>query len=461
MSAPELSQVSTAALHALGSWRKLAIPMRRLLPAVWCGLFFALLGRAEVQRVAGQEAPNEILPRVFLLSPDWAGRIPPTGQANAPEFFTVLHPGQRIALGLMAKGPDRDRLFDRVSITVRLAASDKGGGAWRDLKPVTVRPIKAEGADFALLALKAAGIGEAERGKLEKATTLVTLAVFTPEWTVPMGSGESDVELRVDVAGAALPVAIEPIHLRIRTVADWAKEPPLTDLEVSKQMNRFRGDIAPGQLLAWFGVVAKSPALKAPPVHAFFAFAFKANPAARAAAVEAYPTLDPETQPALLWVLRLGGADLSKLLPTLPADALASFNAVDPLPDPRRLLQFPDPVSPQAVREIGNAMDRCWAGWMATGDKSYLRELVGLLEGAADYPAYKSWQETRGGVKGLNARVARGLAYQIAGWSISSFQRTDPLVADWLQYWQSDPAVPEVTRREIAMLPTNPAFKRQ
>ena len=227
------------------------------------------------------------------------------------------------------------------------------------------------------------------------------------------------------------------------------------------QMNRHREDLSPGQVLNWFRVLAKSPALKAPPVSAFFAFTFKASPAARAAAVEAYPTLDPEIQPALLWVLRLGGYDLSQLLPTLSREALATFNAVEALPDPRLLPQFQDPVNLQAVRDIGNVMDQCWAGWMATGDRSYLRALVGLLEGAADYEAFKAWQNERGGAKGLNARVVRGLAYQIAGWSISSFQRTDPLVADWLHYWQNEPAVPAAVRREIAALPTNPAFQRK
>lgn len=435
--------------------------MRRLFPAVWCGLFFVLLARAEVQLVAGQEAPNEILPRVFVFSADWAERIPPAGRVNAPEFLTTLQPGQKIAVGLMAKGPDRDRLFDGVSLTIRPATPTKAGGSWRDLKPVTVRPIKAEAADFALLALKAAGIAEAERGKLEKATALVTLAVFAPEWTAPMDGGETDVELRVEVTGAAMPVAPEPVRLRIRSVANWAKEPPLSDGEISKQMNRHRENLSPGQLLAWFRVMAKSPALKAPPVHALFAFAFKANPAARAAAVEAYPTLEPEVQPALLWVLRLGGADLPGLFPALTPETLATFNAVEPLPDPRRLPRFQDPVNLQEVRDIGNVMDQCWAGWMATGDKSYLRALVGLLEGASDFAVFKAWQEERGGAKGLNARVARGLAYQIAGWSISSFQRTDPLVADWLQYWQSDPAMPKVIRQEIMALPTNPAFQRK
>ena len=98
---------------------------------------------------------------------------------------------------------------------------------------------------------------------------------------------------------------------------------------------------------------------------------------------------------------------------------------------------------------------------MATGDPSYLRALVGLLDGAADFPTYQSWVRAKGGVKGLNAQVARGLAYQIAGWSIGSFQRTDPHASDWLLFWQHDAAFPSGLRKEIASLAANPAFQRK
>jgi hypothetical protein len=62
-------------------------------------------------------------------------------------------------------------------------------------------------------------------------------------------------------------------------------------------------------------------------------------------------------------------------------------------------------------------------GFLGVGSR-YLRALVGLLDGAEDFPTLQSWVKAKGGVKGLNAQVARGLAYQIAGWSIGSFQRT-------------------------------------
>jgi hypothetical protein len=68
--------------------------------------------------------------------------------------------------------------------------------------------------------------------------------------------------------------------------------------------------------------------------------------------------------------------------------------------------------------------------------------------------------KTRGGVKGLNASVARGLAYQTAGWSIGAFQKADPRVADWLLYWNGDPTFPSGLRKELDGLYTNPAFRQ-
>ena len=97
---------------------------------------------------------------------------------------------------------------------------------------------------------------------------------------------------------------------------------------------------------------------------------------------------------------------------------------------------------------------------MASADESYLRALVDLLGGGADYPVLQNWIQTRGGVKGLNASVARGLAYQTAGWSIGAFEKADPHVDDWIQYWKDDPTFPLGLRKQLDSLYSNPAFRQ-
>ena len=431
---------------------------------VWsAGLSFvaALSARADVQQVAGKPITNRIRPNLLVISAAWRSQIPPSGRVNAPEFLSVVYPGQKVTLAILAEGTDREQMLKGITLEARLSSEPGKTIALGSLKPIAVRQIKAEGADFALLALKAGGIAAADQAKLAEATSFVTLAVFAPGWTVPADPHATEIEISAILSGPASPVTLAPPHLKIRSTADWLKEPPPTQEQMGKQMNRYHGDLLPGQIVSLLAAAAKNGSLNTPAVSGFFAFALKLNSDARLAAVNAYGDLGPEVQPALLWVLRLGGFELNALFPQLPPETIAPFKAVEPLPEPGKFPRFQDPVDPQDVSRIGTLMDQCWAAWMAAGNKDYLRALIDLLGAAADYPAFKSWKEGRGGLKGLNASVARGLAYQIAGWSISSFERTDPHVADWLLYWQDDPTVSTSVRKEIASLPANPAFRQQ
>jgi hypothetical protein len=47
-----------------------------------------------------------------------------------------------------------------------------------------------------------------------------------------------------------------------------------------------------------------------------------------------------------------------------------------------------------------------------------------------------------------------------AGWSMGSFQRNDPLVADYIEYMLASPDISESVKTELKGLLTNPAFKQ-
>ena len=428
-----------------------------------CGVMLASLSvavQAEVQVINSVPAPNQIRPELVVLSPDWTARIPPSGRVNPPDFCTSLYSGQKVALGLLAQGPDRDQLLKTATLDASYSSGGAVVGKRTGLKPVAIRQIKAEGADVSLMVLKAGGLSAADVEKMAQATSLTSLAVFVPDWTLPTAEGATEIVISTHVSGTVIPVTMEPARLKIRTLNEWLAGPTSVN-EISTRMQRCCGDLPPGQLVSWLATATKIPKLDSTPLPAFFALTFKTNVAAREAAVAAYPTLETESQIVLLWMLRLGGLELTTLFPSLSAETVAQFKTVKPLADPRHLPSFKDPVDLQEMSRIGVPMDQCWASWTATGDPTYLRALVDLLASAPDFPIFESWQKTRGGAKGLNAQVANGLRYQIAGWSIGSFQRTDPRVADWLLYWQDDPSVPETIRREIASLPSNPAFQRK
>lgn len=428
----------------------------------WLLLWFCILLplRADLQVMKENKVSNRIRPHLLVVSANWAGQIPASGRINAPGYLSTLYPGQKIALVLMAEGPDHDQLLAGVKLSVRFASPAKGAIEQHGLEPGTIRQIKAEGADMAMLALNAAGIAQPDRDALGKATSLVTLAIFRPDWTAPLVDQEEDVQISATISGNPAGVPLDAVSLKLRPSTDWLNEPAPSPEEFGQFLKRYHEDIPPGRLLSLLKTAAGNGSLKSSPVSSFFAIAYRENLAARNAAVAAFPSLDPKTRWAVLFVLRLGGHDIGRFSSGLPAETIESLKTVEPLKDPRDLPRFQDPVTPEEVGGIGVIMDQCWGGWMATGDQSYLRALVGLLAGAPHYPALQSWTKARGGAKGLNAQVGRGLAYQIAGWSLGSFQRTDPHVADWLLFWENDPAFPPLLRKEIAALPTNPAFRR-
>ncbi len=437
--------------------------MNNALAHLSCLLFACLAPSifAEVQVVKDSNAPPAIRKELWVLSANWASEIPPQGAVNAPGQMEVLSPGDRISLALAADGADREKLFEGRTLIVRIEC---GGTVSEDqgLKPIAIRRIKAQGADMALWVLKASGIGESDRARLEQATSVVSLAVFRPSWTAPDVAQAQEVRIQVTVMGGATPEpTLEPVRIKLRPWTDWANDPATEQATLNGHFNQYRDNATGGLLFSMLKGVTAAGSLRAPPVAEYFAISFKRNPAAAAAALTQLPSFSPDMQYATLLVLRLGGTDITRQLQVLPPETQALLRSIGPLEDPPKLLTFTDPVSVQAVRGIGNPMDQCWGAWMASGDPVYLRELVGLLDNAQDFPAFQAWTDAKGGAQGLNSRVARGLAYQIAGWSIGSFQRTDPHVADWLLFWQNDPAFPKSLRKEIESLLTNPAFRRQ
>jgi hypothetical protein len=423
------------------------------------GLSLAL--HAEVQVVKQAPVPNRVLPATLVLSPNWVGQIPPTGSVNAPTELKSLYSGQKIALAIPGLGLDRENLLRQVRVTLRFTSPTKGVIEERDLKPVAVRAIKAEGADMSLLVLEAGGINPSDRTRLAESMATVSFAIFQPDWVAPPAAQAEDIQISVTLSGTGAPEQPPARSLRLRPTADWLNEPVMSMEDYGKTLNRYHEDLPPGRLLAMLNSMVVAGQAGNPAVATFFALAYQQNEADRRAALELFPSLDPKLQMALLFVFRLGGQDTGQLSPHAPAEVVASVQTVQPLKDPRTSLHFTSPVKPQAVQEIGATMDQCWCGWMATGDQSYLRAMVGLLAYAPDFPAYAAWLKARGGLPGFNDSVARGITYQIAGWSLSSFQFHDPHATDWLLYWRNDPTFPAELRREIAAMPANPAFKRR
>jgi len=406
-------------------------------------------------------APGTIHPDIRVVAADWSSQLPPTGSVNAPGRIEGLCPEQTFSLAIVADGEIRDNPWDTRRLDLRIESAG-GTREFHGLKPSAIRAIKAEGADRVASVLAAGGIGGKDQAALTRAMALVTFALFQVDWSAPDVHEPAVVQIQATISGGAETApTLRPLQLTIRPWTDWAKEPAASPAALGGYLNQFRDNAQPGLLLSLLAGTVDQNGLSSPAAAEYFALSFANNPAARKAALGMLPTLEPKLQEALLRVCRLGGVDLTDSLRGLSPAAQASVVSAQPFTDASRLPTFQDPVPLDSVRGIGGSMDQCWGAWMATGDPRYLRALVELLGAADDFNELAAWQKAKTGAKGLNAKVARGLAYQIAGWSLASFERTDPHVADWLIYWQNDPTVELELRKQIAALPTNPAFRRK
>lgn len=423
--------------------------------------------QAETGPVSQEQQPKPVALRenLWVLPGGWAALIPPTGAVNACDPITALAPRQKLCLGIDATGgsgdgTERQALLESCVLRVRITCA---GQTWtaEDLKPVAVRKIKAQGADMSLAVFQAAGIDASQVAKVEQATSMVSLALFPLAWVSPELSKEEPVDIELELRSKA---AVKPLtlkaSLRLRPWADWLRDPEDGYQEILKHFNRSQVSLSPAQYLPLLQVISRKQLPSNAPVFGFFVTAFARSPEAVEAALKRYPKLDPQLQLMLLQVLYQAGVDISKGLPSVDPALLNQVRNQTRLPAPEKLPVFADPVQQADFTGLGERMDFCWGAWMASGDPKYLRALVELLSGSKDYAALEDWTKKRGGAKGLNASVLRGLAYKIAGWSLCSFQRSDPLVADWLAYWSKDPQIPELLRREIKALPGNPAFRR-
>src|ERR1700684_1483139 len=128
---------------------------RTVLRHVWVLLFLPASLRADLQVVKDGTPPSRIRPQFVMISGDWMEHSPPSKRVNAPEFLDLLYPGQKLVLAILAEGADRDKILQGVGLSVAVKADS---GRFHDeeaLKPLGLRKIKAEGADLALITLRA------------------------------------------------------------------------------------------------------------------------------------------------------------------------------------------------------------------------------------------------------------------------------------------------------------------
>lgn len=122
---------------------------------------------------------------------------------------------------------------------------------------------------------------------------------------------------------------------------------------------------------------------------------------------------------------------------------------------------FPDPFDFTHVEDIGTRLDMNWSAFMASGEFAPIQKIASALAWRSDWDEFDKARKSSNPPREWTPAIGHAVGYGAAGWSLGSFQRNDPLVADYIEYMLASPDTPQTIKSELAGLSSNPAFKEK
>jgi hypothetical protein len=101
-----------------------------------------------------------------------------------------------------------------------------------------------------------------------------------------------------------------------------------------------------------------------------------------------------------------------------------------------------------------------WSTFGATGQFKPVNTIASTLSWRPDYDDFDKARKARDHNLSFTPSVIRGVAYTAAGWSLGSFQRNDPLAADYIEFMLASADTSPLVKSELTNLSTNPAFRQ-
>jgi hypothetical protein len=378
-----------------------------------------------------------------VVTEQWPATLP---LVNAPTDMELLNPGQCIRAAALAGGEGHEHYFDHANLswTVRMAGKDVD---FPSSPANLIKQIKLEGADRVLAALQAGAI----KGPIPSMAE-GTMAASGDKWCVPRGASDQKVEVRVTVTSGDEQTVLKAQTIQIESLASAAKKTFKDDREFGNFVQTYHVSPEPGRLLPAFEYLV---AMDNRPLNCFMFF--KAVFRHDAATVQGFgPGLTgtpKRTQMRALNLLAKAGVTLLEP-PALTDEEKKSIAEAPDLPDGYDMKPTP---------ELFTKLDFLWADFSATGRLQPINAIVSALAWRSDYDAFDAMRKAGKTPKPdeLTESLCRGLAYSAAGWALGSFQRSDPLAADYIEAISANPSTSAAIKDELAHLGTNPAFKQQ
>ncbi len=387
----------------------------------------------------------------FLIVPDsvvteqWAHTL---NLVNPPEGLTLANPGQCIRIAILATGDDRDELLSKSRLSFRIHCADKiQEFPASDL--VQIKRIKPEGADFVTSVAKA---GDVQVPDL----SMASLGVAVSSWCVPKDAEDGAAEIEADVTTPHGTQKLDQTKLQLEGFETGSKK-AFNDIKAfgDFEMNYYRHPEPARMYAALMYFAADKNALShrgtAESTIASIGSALRQNPSAAADFQMRIEGQKGFVRTFGLLALRFGGYDITPTLEMFNPDERQHFEKLPAIPDPWNF----QPEGQNATR-----LDMLWGIYMATGELAPIRKIASALEWHTDWDEFQKMIKTPDHPKEYTPMVDRAVTYAAAGWSLGSFQRNDPLAADYIEFMLASADVSAAIKSELAGLDSNPAFRQ-
>ena len=302
----------------------------------------------------------------------------------------------------------------------------------------------------------AAALGAAGLKTPEAVKTTASLAVSPDRWCAPVDATDGTATLEAEVESPSGHQALSSSTIQIESFEAGSKKLFKDAEELGVFLQRYYRQPNPARLLPALQrmVAEQTQHSRQGQVEIFSAFlsaAANADPIAAQDFRMRLAAQPPLTRALGFLILRSAGYDISSVVNALSAEEQQKFLS---------LPQLEDPFDLTPTQALFQHLDMMWAVFGATGQFRPVKTIASALSWRTDYEDFNKLTKTPNHPSTLTPSIVRGVSYTAAGWSLWSFQRNDPLVADYIDYMLASSDTPQSVKTELAGLSSNPAFKR-
>ena len=367
---------------------------------------------------------------------------------NAPQNLKLLNPCQCIRIGLIATGDDRDSYLEKTQLSFRVEFAGQTDS--HPLAPLAgMKQIKPEGGDFVTQMLNSINVEN-------PIPTMASLGASAEGWCVPADAQDGTATIDAEAETPAGHEKLARAKIQIESFGTGSKRVFKDDNELNDFFMGYHYQPNPARLLPALQFFAAAPKQPEHPeslesITATFGAALKASPTAAKDFMARIGAQTGFTRVFGITALIMGGYNVDPVLKTLSDDDRKMF--ANP--------QVPDPYDFSHPEDVGMRFDMLWGMFMTTGQLSPIQKIATALAWRPDWEEFDKARKSATPIKEWTPSIGRAAAYAAAGWSLASFQQTDPLAADYIEYMIASPDTPDAVKTELKGLQTNPAFKRQ